>query len=47
MENVEKRSEGRSLERLLHDMGEEYESFLADCEVLMEKIKEGSHADQK
>lgn len=45
MERKEKKTEGRSLERLLHDMGEEYESFLADCEVLMEKIKEGSHGN--
>lgn len=43
MENQNKKEE-RSLERLLHDMGEEYESFLAESEALLAKIKEGVHA---
>lgn len=46
MENQNKK-EGRSLERLLRDMGEEYESFLAESEELLAKIKEGNRAHQK
>lgn len=41
------KSEGRSLDRLLHDMGEEYEAFLAESEELIRRIKEGNHAGEK